>query len=64
MSISSDVEVTRQKALQVLYSSMIFEYGEILKHALNNMSNSELASRLNKDCDLYFHDVKGKGKLE
>lgn len=62
MSISSDVDITRQEALEIVFEKLIYKQSELVKKAVNAMTNDELASELHTD--LYFYHVSGKGKLK
>ena len=62
MSISSDVTITRQKALEAVFKKLMYEQTRLIRRAVNGMSNDELASELHSD--LYFYDVEGEGRLK
>lgn len=62
MSISSYVDITRKEALDCVFKELLSQQEELLRLAVNAMSNSELASRLHSD--YYFFHVSGKGQLE
>ena len=62
MSISSDVDIPREKALRILLRQLLYEQEVIIRKALNSMTNDELACRLHSDT--YFYHVSGKGKLK
>lgn len=62
MSISSDVDITRQEALEIVFEKLMYKQSELVKKAVNAMTNDELANELHTD--LYFYHVSGKGKLK
>ena len=62
MSICSDVGIERQKALEMVFKTIMSQQEELIRKAVNGMNNSELASELHSE--LYFFHVTGKGKLK
>lgn len=62
MSISSDVVITRQEALERVFNDLMSEQEMLIRKAVNYMRNHELASKLHSD--LYFYHVDGKGRLK
>lgn len=61
MSISSDVSISRKKALEKVYRKLMAQHEDLVIRALNAMSNDDLAGELH--CDMYFYHVDGKAKL-
>jgi hypothetical protein len=62
MSISSDVTITRQKALEAVFKKLMYKQTQLIRRAVNGMSNDDLASELHSE--LYFYDVEGEGRLK
>jgi hypothetical protein len=62
MSICSDVDITRQKALERVFKNLMFRQEDLIRKAVNGMSNDELASELHSE--MYYYHVSGKGKLK
>lgn len=62
MSISSDVTITRQKALEAVFKKLLRQQEFLIRKAVNGMRNDELGSELHSD--MYFYDVKGEGRLK
>lgn len=64
MSICSNVTIKREKAANWLLNQKLDEHKDLLIRAINAMSNSDIASELNKNEDLYYYEVEGKYKLK
>ena len=62
MSISSDVTITRQKALEAVFKKLMRRQEFLIRKAVNSMDNFELGSELHTD--LRFYDVEGEGRLK
>lgn len=62
MSISSDVGITRKEALERVFKRLMSKQENLIRKAVNHMTNDELASELHSDT--YFYHVEGKGKLK
>jgi hypothetical protein len=62
MSISSDVTITRQEALEMVFKKIMSQQESLIRKAVNSMDNYELGSELHTD--MRFYDVEGdEGKL-
>lgn len=62
MSISSDVTITRQKALEAVMFQLSVNHINLIRKAVNSMTNDELAMELHNDMN-FFH-VEGEGILK
>lgn len=62
MSISSDVTITRQQALERVFKYLMYKQTRLIRRAVNGMTNDELATELHSD--MYFYDVEGEGRLK
>lgn len=62
MSISSNIIISREKAIKRLYNIKLYAFKLDLIRALNSYTNDELASCLHTDTA--FYEVEGKYKLE
>ncbi len=62
MSISSDVDITREKALNRVFTNLVRQQTNLVRKAVNAMTNDELASELHND--MYFFNVEGEARLK
>jgi len=62
MSICSDVDITREKALERVFKKLMSKQENLIRKAVNGMNNDDLASELHSE--MYFYHVSGKGKLK
>lgn len=61
MSISADITIKRQEALERVFKRLMSQQEELVRKAVNSMSNDDLADYL--DSELYFYHVEGEGRL-
>lgn len=62
MSICSDVSIKRQDAVEQVFKILMGQQEELIRKAVNGMSNLELAIELGSE--IYYYTVIGKGKLK
>lgn len=62
MSISADITIKRQEALERVFKRLMSQQEELVRKAVNSMSNDDLAGYLHSE--LYFYHVEGKGRLK
>ena len=62
MSISSDIDITREKALKRVFNILMSQQEMLVRKAVNAMSNDELASELHTD--MAFYHVSGEGRIK
>lgn len=62
MSISSDITITRQKALEAVFKKLMYQQESLIRRAVNSMDNHDLGSELHGD--MYFYNVEGEGRLK